>query len=71
MIEKACADEIHAVALKSIQDLTRIMTTCRGRCSDERYEQLKEGIGRSIGQIQMGILEVLISEFPELDDLPR
>ena len=47
------------------------MTTCRGRCSDERYEQLKEEIGRSIGQIQMGILEVLISEFPELDDLSR
>jgi hypothetical protein len=71
MIEKACAAEIHAAALKSIEDLTQILTTSRGRCSDEKYEQLKEGIGRSIGQIQMGILEVLISEFPELDDLPR
>lgn len=53
MIEKACANEIHAVALRSIQDLTHIITTCRGRCSDARYEQLKEGVGRSIGQIQM------------------
>ena len=71
MIEKACAAEIYSVALKSIEDLTRILTISRGRCSDEKYEQLTAGVGRTIGGIQMGILEALISEVPELDDLPR
>lgn len=71
MIEKACAAEIHAAALRSIADLTEILTTSRGRCSDEKYERLKEGVGRSIGEIQMGILEMVNSDFPELDDLPR
>lgn len=71
MIEKECATEIYSNALKSIEDLTRILTISRDRCSDEKYEQLKECVGRAIGEIQMGILETLISEFPELDDLPR
>ena len=68
-MEKACAVEIYAVAFKSIEDLNRILTVSRGRCSEERYEQLREGVGRTIGEIQMGILEALISELPELDDL--
>ena len=56
MIKKACAAEIYAVALKSIEDLTHILKISRGRCSDEKYEQLTEGVGRSIGEIQMGSL---------------
>jgi hypothetical protein len=69
MIEKECALEIQDHALKAITELSLLLNRSQGRCSPERFEQLREGVGRAIGGIQMGILEVVISEFPELDDL--
>lgn len=69
MIEKQCATEIQGHALAAITELTKLLNQSQGRCSAERYEELREGVGRSIGAIQMGILEVVIAEFPELDDL--
>lgn len=69
MIEKECAIEIQRHALLAITELTKLLNQSQGRCSAEKYEELREGVGRSIGAIQMGILEVVIAEFPELDDL--
>lgn len=69
MIEEECAREVYATALKSVAGLSQILISSQGRCSDEKFEELREGVGRSIGEIQMGILEPLILEFPELDDL--
>lgn len=69
MIDKGCAIEIKAAALKAIAELTKILNVSKDQCSLDEFERLKEGVGRSIGDIQMGILEVIIAEFPELDDL--
>lgn len=71
MIEEECAREVYATALKSIAGLSQILLASQGRCSNDKFEELREGVGRSLGEIQMGILEPLISEFPELDDLPQ
>jgi len=69
MIEKECAIEVQRHALQAITELTKLLNQTQGRCSAERYEELREGVGRSIGAIQMGILEIVIAEYPELDDL--
>lgn len=69
MIEEEFAREAYVTAMKSIAGLSQILIASQGKCSVDKFEELKEGIGRSIGEIQMGILEPLISEFPELDDL--
>ncbi|NVD97750.1 hypothetical protein [Massilia sp. BJB1822] len=69
MIDKECAIEVQRHALQAISELTKLLKQSQGRCSPEKYEELREGVGRSIGAIQMGILEVVIVEFPELDDL--
>lgn len=69
MIEKDCAIEVQRHALQAITELTKLLNQSQGRCSPEKYEELREGVGHSIGAIQMGILEVIIAEFPELDDL--
>lgn len=69
MIEKECALEIQSHALQAITELTKLLNQSQGRCSSEKFEELREGVGRSIGAIQMGILEIVNAEFPELDDL--
>jgi hypothetical protein len=69
MIEKECAVDIQRHALHAITELTKLLNRAQGRCSAEKYEELREGVGRSIGAIQMGILEIVIAEYPELDDL--
>ena len=69
MIEKECAIEVQRRALQAITELTKLLNQTQGRCSAERYEELREGVGRAIGSIQMGILEIVIAEYPELDDL--
>jgi hypothetical protein len=71
MIEKKCAIEMQTAALNAITELTNLLNMSKGHCSLDEYEKIKEGVGRSIGDIQMGILEVIIAEFPELDDLTK
>ena len=69
MIEKQCAIEIQEHALKAVAELSLLLNLSRNRCSPEKYEQIKQGVGFSIGRIQMGILQIVIAEYPELDDL--
>jgi hypothetical protein len=33
------------------------------------HEQIKRGVGLSVGTIQIEILEIINREYPELDDL--
>lgn len=65
-MDRECAQKIHALALKSIADLTAILHVDN---KYEEYDQIKKGVGLSIGKIQMDILEVIYKRFPELDDL--
>lgn len=69
MIEKECAREIQVHALSAVMELSNILNLSKGRCSSERYEHLRESVGRAVAGIQMEILEAVIAEFPELDNL--
>jgi hypothetical protein len=71
MIEKDHARKIQLHALQAIRELSAILTLDHAKCSSEEYELLREGIGRSIGQIQMGVLEPLYRGNPELSDLDQ
>ena len=69
MIEKQYAVKIQEHALRAIEELSQILNMGHSYCSQDKFEELKRGIGLSIGEIQMGILEIVNSEFPELDNL--
>jgi hypothetical protein len=69
MIEKQCALDIKDHALKAITELTQLLNTSQGRCSQEEYERIKKGIGLSIGKIQTDVLDVVYAVHPELNDL--
>lgn len=69
MIEKQCALDIRDHALKAITELTQLLNTSQGRCSQEEYERIKKGIGLSIGKIQIDVLDVVYAAHPELNDL--
>ena len=69
MIEKKCAVEIHEHALKAISELSQALNLSQNRCSLEKYEQIKRGVGLAIGEIPTEILEKIYAEFPELNDL--
>lgn len=71
MIEKQCAAEIRKLALKAISALSEILVISRERCSVDNYEQFKKGVGLSIGDIQIDILDVIDAIYPELDDLEK
>jgi hypothetical protein len=69
MIEKECAIEICELALKAVSELTQVLNISHERCSKEEYEQIRKGVGLSIGIIQTDILDVVYMAYPELDDL--
>jgi hypothetical protein len=71
MIEVQCAKEVSELALDAVAKLSQILNAITGRCSEEEYEQIKRGVGLSIGKIQMEVLDLIYTNYPELDDLGR
>ncbi len=69
MIERDAAIEIQAHALKAVESLSRALNSSIGKCSAEDFELIKRGVGLSIGDIQMELLEVINAQYPDLDDL--
>ena len=69
MMEKICAEEIHNLSLKAVTALSEILNVSQNNCSEEAYENLKKGVGLSIGTIQTNILDFISTNYPELDDL--
>ena len=69
MLKKEDAKIIRDHALKAIQELMTLSYFSAEKCSLEQDEQLKRGVGLSVGRIQMEILEVINRAYPELDDL--
>ena len=69
MMEKQCAIEIRKLALEAVSRLSQVLVIAENRCDKQEYEQLKKGVGLSIGSIQMDLLEIVDSAFPDLDDL--
>lgn len=69
MMNKHDATEIRDYALRAIKELTALLSIAKDKCSPEQHEQIRRGVGLSIGKIQMEILEVINAAYPELDDL--
>ena len=69
MIDKNRAKEIQKHALDAITELTEALSASENQCSPEEYEAIERGVGLSIGRIEMELLQVIYSAYPELDDL--
>ena len=69
VIDKQHAIEIQKLALEAVSKLAQVLTVAENRCDKNEYEQIKKGVGLSIGTIQMELLEIINSLYPDLDDL--
>ncbi len=69
MMNNQEATEMRDHGLKAIQELLIVLNLAKTQCSQEQYEQIKRGVGLSIGRIQMELLAVINAAYPELDDL--
>ena len=56
-------------ALKAIEALSSALAQAQGGDDEAERGRLHKQVGLIIGQIQMGILEPIVAEHPELDDL--
>lgn len=68
-MERKLAVEVQQHALQAIRSLSDALDTCKDRCSADEYEQVKRGVGLSMGRIETELLAVIYKEFPDLDDL--
>ena len=68
-MDKQIATDIRGHALRAISELSQLLNAALDRCSAEEYEQIRRGVGLSIGRIQTDVLDFVCSAYPELDDL--
>lgn len=69
MIKKKIAIQIQQKALNAVKELHSILQAVESDCSEPDCESIKGGVGLSLGTIQMELLEVINTQYPELDDL--
>ncbi len=68
-MDRACATQVKAHALQSIEHMSQVLDAIAGHTTDSEYEALKKTVGFAIGQIQSGILDPIYLQYPDLDDL--
>ncbi len=68
-MNKTAAIGIKVQALKAIEALSSAVAQAQGSDDEAERGRLHKQVGLIIGQIQMGILEPIVAEHPELDDL--
>ena len=68
-MEQEVAVEIQRHALAAVRSLSDALEACKDRCSKEEYQEVKRGVGLSIGRIETELLAIIYKKFPELDDL--
>jgi hypothetical protein len=69
MMSKEDAINIRNHGLTAIEQLSDLLNIASERCSSEEYEQIKKGVGLSMGRIQILVLDVLYASYPEIDHL--
>lgn len=70
IVKKEQAIEAKNISLSAVRDLTNILHITEKNIPQDEYEKLKEGVGRTIGEIQIRLLDLIYSQHPELNDLP-
>ena len=68
-MNKSAAIGVRNQALKAIEALSSALDQAQGSGDEAERGQLHKQVGLIIGQIQMGILEPIVAEHPDLDDL--
>ena len=68
-MNKTAAIGIEVQALKAIEALSSALAQAQGSDDEAERGRLHKQVALIIGQIQMGILEPIVAEHPELDDL--
>ncbi|MDX6384800.1 MAG: hypothetical protein QOK48_2373 [Blastocatellia bacterium] len=63
------ATEMRDHGLRAIEQLSDILNIALEKCPPEQYEEVKRGVGLSIGRIQTELLDVIYGAYPELDHL--
>jgi len=69
MLDKDCAIEVKAHSMKAISELTWALHVCRTQYSAEELEEVKYGVGLSIGSVHDELLWPIFSAYPELNHL--
>jgi hypothetical protein len=69
MLERQDAILIQEHALAAIRELSKLLQRADGKCSEAELSQIKRAVGTSIGEIQVGILDLVGAAYPDLDDL--
>ena len=68
-MNQAAAILVKQGALEAVEALSRALNAAKEGYSADEMTRLHREIGQLIGHIQMGILEPICEQFPELDDL--
>jgi hypothetical protein len=68
-MKKSTATRVRNEALKAIEALSSALEASSDGCSETESNRLHKQVGLAIGQIQMGIIEPIVAEHPDLDDL--
>lgn len=69
MPERQDALLIQEHALAAIRELSKLLQCADGRYSEAELSQIKRVVGLSIGEIQVGILDLVSAAHPDLDGL--
>lgn len=67
-MERDQAMQIHAKALVAVEHLMSILEVMKGPLTLEEFEEVKKGVGLSIGAIEMHVNAPLFRRFPGLED---
>jgi len=68
-MDKSAATGVRNEALKAIEALSAALDIASRGCDEVEMGQLHKQVGLIIGQIQMGVLEPVVAQHPDLDDL--
>ena len=68
-MNKTTANDIKTEALKAIEAFSSLLEAALAGCDEDEYGRLHKQVGLIIGQIQMGILEPILAQHPDLDNL--
>lgn len=69
MISKVVAERVHGSAINAIVELSGLIRDIKETCSNDDFEQIRRGVGLSMGTIQTEIMDPIYLHHPELDDL--
>ena len=68
-MNKSAAIGVRNEALKAIEALSSALDQAQGSDDEAERGRLHKQVGLIIAQIQIGILEPIVAEHPDLDDL--